>query len=262
MEPETQRPVVLDPEQEMRRKTRVGLIWAAVAIIGGISAFYAIANAKQRNGIPGPLRKVEEFNGALSQALSSNSNKAETYPRSAAETPRYNGRYGLSGGFDAAKWSLHLVGGRGDNLSIDDLKQLPPTEMVAKFKCVEGWSQVVQAKGIRFSEFLGKYGPDLGHPGPATDADLDKLPKWVGLKTPDGEYYVGIDMKSMLHPQTLLCWEMDGKPLPNEQGYPLRLVIPIKYGIKSLKRIGTITLTNTRPPDYWFERGYDYYAGH
>jgi DMSO/TMAO reductase YedYZ molybdopterin-dependent catalytic subunit len=54
---------------------------------------------------------------------------------------------------------------------------------------------------------------------------------------------------------------MNGKPLPLKNGYPLRLMIPVKYGIKSLKRIGTLFFSNTPPPDYWYERGYDYYSG-
>ena len=85
--------------------------------------------------------------------------------------------------------------------------------------------------------------------------------KYVGFVTPDKRYYVGIDMPSIMHPQTLLCYEMNGKPLPMNQGYPLRLIIPVKYGIKHLKRIGTISFSNQRPPDYWYEQGYDYYSG-
>ena len=85
--------------------------------------------------------------------------------------------------------------------------------------------------------------------------------KYLGLATPDEEYYVGIDMPSALHPQTILCYELNGKPLPMNQGFPLRLIIPVKYGVKSLKRIGTMYFGNERPPDYWAERGYDYYSG-
>jgi len=54
---------------------------------------------------------------------------------------------------------------------------------------------------------------------------------------------------------------MNGQPLPLDQGYPLRLIIPVKYGIKHLKRIGTLFFDNNRPPDYWYERGYDYFSG-
>ena len=85
---------------------------------------------------------------------------------------------------------------------------------------------------------------------------------YSGLITPDKGYYVGIDMPSLMHPQTLLCYEMNGQSLPLNQGYPLRLIIPVKYGIKHLKRIGSIYFSNSRPRDYWAEAGYDYYAGH
>ena len=55
------------------------------------------------------------------------------------------------------------------------------------------------------------------------------------LQTPDKHYYVGIDMPSALQSQTILCYEMNNQPLPINQGYPLRLIIPVKYGIKHLK---------------------------
>ena len=87
------------------------------------------------------------------------------------------------------------------------------------------------------------------------------LVRYVAMLTPNEGYYVGLDMASALHPQTLLCYEMNGEPLALEHGAPLRLVIPVKYGIKNLKRIGTITYTDQKPADYWAEQGYDWYAG-
>ena len=85
--------------------------------------------------------------------------------------------------------------------------------------------------------------------------------KYISLETPDGDYYVGLDMASALHPQTLLCYEMNGQPLTSGHGAPLRLVVPVKYGIKNLKCIGKIDFSDSRPRDYWAERGYDWYAG-
>lgn len=61
-----------------------------------------------------------------------------------------------------------------------------------------------------------------------------------------------------MHPQTLLCYEMNGNTLPQEHVVPLRLVIPVKYGVKNLKRIGKIFFTNIAPRDYWHELGYNY----
>ena len=83
------------------------------------------------------------------------------------------------------------------------------------------------------------------------------MPKmdYVGMKTPDGTYYVGLDMASAMHPQTLLAYEMNDKLLPLQNGAPLRLIIPVKYGIKNLKRIGSITFSNSRPHDYWGRTG-------
>ena len=149
-------------------------------------------------------------------------------------------------------WRLQVVRSPGDTIlvSLDDLKALPKTEVVFDFKCVEGWSQVTWWGGVRFSDFMKKYNL-------ATQMSL----KFVGMITPDETYYVGNDMPSMLQPQTILAYEMNGEPLPQEQGYPLRLIIPVKYGIKHLKRIGLMYFSNDKPKDYWFEQGYDYYAG-
>jgi DMSO/TMAO reductase YedYZ molybdopterin-dependent catalytic subunit len=257
-----------DPVVQMRRKTRGALLWSAVFVLGVSGAIWAIMNGPKKAGAPTILRTGLEATDKITSSLGATSTtKAETYPRSATEKPRVNGLYGLDGDVDINTWALHVFDGSNkvSPLKLAAFDDLPKTEVIAKFKCIEGWSQVVQAKGVKFSDFLGKYaaqlGINLGHTGPVKPEDLSKLPEWVGLKTPDGEYYVGIDMKSMLNPQTILCWEMDSKPLPMDQGFPLRLVIPCKYGIKNIKRIGTIELTNKRPPDFWYERGYDYYAG-
>ena len=65
-----------------------------------------------------------------------------------------------------------------------------------------------------------------------------------------------------MHSQSLLAYEINGEPLSPMHGAPLRLVCPLKYGVKSIKRIGAIQFVNERPADYWAERGYDWYLGH
>jgi hypothetical protein len=148
-------------------------------------------------------------------------------------------------------------------LTLAEIKQLPRVEMVTQLKCIEGWSVIVRWAGARLADLIAKY-PPLTKSG--SDPDVmrrpDDLVGYVSLETPDSEYYVGIDMESALHPQTLLCYEMNGQPLSLKHGAPLRLVIPVKYGIKNIKRIGKITYTDKRPADYWAERGYDWYSGH
>jgi DMSO/TMAO reductase YedYZ molybdopterin-dependent catalytic subunit len=81
------------------------------------------------------------------------------------------------------------------------------------------------------------------------------------MATADNQYYISIDMASALHPQTLLAYEMNGRPLEVEHGAPLPPVNTVKYGSKNIKRIGTISFLDRTPRDYWAERGYDYYAG-
>lgn len=247
----------LSPEAEIRRMSRRSFAWGAVATAAGYGIWKWIDSQgpSPKTGfstsIPGPLRKVLDANGALASGLASNQNLSEDYPRSAAGPPRTNGHVGLQSAVDLESYKVSLEGlGELKTIRLSDLTSLPKTEVVTKFKCVEGWSVIVQAAGVRFSDFLK-----------AVHGTIEDLPPFAFLTTPDEEYYVGLDVKSLLHPQTLLAWEMDGKPLKPENGAPIRLFVPTKYGIKNLKRVGTVRFQTERPTDYWFERGYDWYAG-
>ncbi len=200
-----------------------------------------------------PLRKALDANESIFLGMFNNNHLSKTYPKSlAVPRVRVNGNYGLNEDFDPATWSLQLVKSAGDTLliSLDEIKKLPKTEIVFDFKCIEGWSQVTHWGGVKFSDFVKYYGLE----------EQTQL-QFAGFITPDEDYYVGIDMKSMMHPQTMLCYEMNDKPLPLNQGFPLRLIIPVKYGVKHLKRIGRMYFSNQRPPDFWYERGYDYFCG-
>ncbi|MFA6236213.1 MAG: molybdopterin-dependent oxidoreductase [Bacteriovorax sp.] len=170
------------------------------------------------------------------------------------ELPRVNGELGLEEVAELKNYKVTII--NGDKKLLLPVSAFHTTEKFGystDFRCIEGWSEVMQFAGMRFSDFMKFY--DLGK---KTDGSYYN---YVGLETPDKIYYVSIDMESMLHPQTVLAYEMNEAPLEDENGAPLRLAIPIKYGIKSLKRIGKITFSDTRPPDYWAERGYDWYSG-
>ena len=153
---------------------------------------------------------------------------------------------------DTSTWRLQVVRGAGDTLKLSfaDIERLPKVHVIFDFKCIEGWSQVTHWAGVPLKTFMDYY-----------HLNTQEKMNYVGLQTVDKKYYVGIDMPSALQSQTILCYEMNNKPLPMNQGYPLRLIIPVKYGIKHLKQIGTMYFSNQKPPDYWAERGYDYYAG-
>jgi len=213
----------------------------------------AQASAPIADGTRKPLRKVLIANEAIFDKILSDKHLAKEYPLSAAaKKVRVNGRDGLRSPLDSANWRMYVIKKDGDTLALtlDDIKKLPKTDIIFNFKCIEGWNQITHWAGVQFSEFVKAYG-----------LSEETSMKYVGLSTPDKEYYVGIDMPSIMHPQTILCYEMNGKPLPLDQGYPLRLIIPVKYGIKHLKRIGTLYFDNKRPPDFWAERGYDYFSG-
>lgn len=201
-----------------------------------------------------PIRKVLDANEKVFAGLVSDKNLAKSYPISQAANPvRVNGDLGMKTPFDPNTWVMNVIKAKGDTLKLklDDIKKLPKTEIVFNFKCIEGWSQITYWGGVKFFDFMKTYG-----------LSEEAAMKYLGLRTPDNEYYVGIDMPSALHPQTLLCYELNGKPLPMNQGYPLRLIIPVKYGVKSLKRIGDMYFSNQRTPDYWADvKGYDYFSG-
>ncbi len=242
---------ILITKSDFRKKSILAFSVFIIFIIAAVLIWKKINHATDVAGTPKPLRTILDKNEKVFSSFFSGERLAKTYPVSEAVTKvRVNGDIGLKSELDSA-WRLHVVLHAGDTISLtlDDIKKLPKTELVYDFKCIEGWSQITHWSGVKFSDFLKKYDP-------AASAE-----KYAGLETPDKEYYVGIDMASMMQPQTLLCYEMNGKPLPVNQGYPLRLIIPVKYGIKHLKRIGTLFFSNERPPDYWYERGYDYYSG-
>jgi DMSO/TMAO reductase YedYZ molybdopterin-dependent catalytic subunit len=196
-----------------------------------------------------------DLNGKLSEGYLSDARMVPTYPPNRIGKLKPNGGEGLDlDNSDGLKnWKLTFdpaAGTRPVNLQLADVQMLPRVEMITNLCCIEGWNTIAHWTGVRFSDFLQKYTP----PGRS-------LPKYVYMATPDEEYYVGLDMKSAIHPQTLLAWDLNGQPLAPEHGAPLRLVIPVKYGIKNIKRIGLIRLTDKRPADYWAENGYDWFAG-
>jgi DMSO/TMAO reductase YedYZ molybdopterin-dependent catalytic subunit len=91
--------------------------------------------------------------------------------------------------------------------------------------------------------------------------NMMNLPEYIAFQAPDGQYYVGIEREAALHPQTFLASELNGRPLTLDHGAPLRLVTPLKYGVKQIKQIGRITYMHKRPKDCWHEQGYDPNAG-
>jgi DMSO/TMAO reductase YedYZ molybdopterin-dependent catalytic subunit len=139
-----------------------------------------------------------------------------------------------------------LVSGK-KSWTLPDLYALPQTSQVTRHICVEGWSAIGKWGGTPFSDFLKRIGADLGA-------------KFVGFKCAD-DYFTSIDMPTALHPQTLLTFTFDGKTLPPEYGFPMKLRMPTKLGYKNPKHIEEIFVTNAYPGGYWENDGYNWFGG-
>lgn len=256
------------PESAVRRRMLQSFGWFALAATVPVGVYQWITKSPKLGGIKKPLRQVLDANEQIARTYFSNANLVKTYPLDeAVRNPRFNGLDGLRTPVPT-DWKLQIDRDNRSNgprdplfVTMDDIRALPKQELIYDFKCVEGWSQIQHWGGVRLSDFLARYqlGTRSGN-APSPDHTND-LFKFVGLETPDKGYYVGIDIESALHPQTLLAYELNGQPINAQHGAPLRLIIPVKYGVKNLKRIGRIFFSDTRPRDFWAERGYDYYVG-
>ena len=251
--------------REMGRRTRRGFLGLAAGAAAAWGGWEWIWSRPQAGQIPAPLRDVLHFNEAVSRRLFfSDRHLAPSFPLSQVRTPIRTGSEGEPDQLpDLAAWRLHLAPAMLDprrpstapvqRISLAEIQALPRVELIAEFKCIEGWSRVVHWTGVRFRDFAR-------HFGVFAPAGARAYP-YVALTTADEGYYVGFDRASILHPQTLLAYQMNGRPLTLKHGAPLRLVTTVKYGIKNIKWLSRIQATTARPPDYWAQRGYDWYAG-
>jgi len=240
-------------ESSYKKRMLIAFISFAVLGIVAIFSWKWLLHQPQEQQALKPLRKTLEANEKIFNSVFDSSKLSKVYTeKDAAKYVRVNGKIGMLKEVDTSNWRLQVLRGAGDTLKLTlaDIEKLPKVHVIFDFKCIEGWSQVSHWAGVPLKTFMEYYHLN----------DKEQM-KYIGLQTIDKKYYVGIDMPSALQSQTILCYEMNNKPLPMNQGYPLRLIIPVKYGVKHLKQIGTMYFSNEKPPDYWAERGYDYYAG-
>jgi hypothetical protein len=234
-------------------RSRRAFLTMGVAAAAGYGSWTWLRSRPREGGAEWPLRRVLRGNERVAEAYFSAGHLSPTFSASQVDLPtRTNGDVGLGNDFDPEKWVLSVKGSVNADtrpVTMAQIRELPRVEQITQLNCIEGWTVVVHWAGARFADFTAKYAPQF------RDA------KFVSIQTPDQAYFVGLDMASALHPQTLLCYEMNGANLTSEHGAPLRLVIPVKYGVKNIKRIGKITYTMDRPEDYWANEGYDWYAG-
>jgi sulfoxide reductase catalytic subunit YedY len=157
--------------------------------------------------------------------------------------------------FRTRPWKVKIEGdvSKKQEWDIDSiLKFAPAEERIYRHRCVEGWSIVVPWIGFSLSELIKRADP-LGKAKFVeftTILDPSQMPGQT-RNVLDWPYVEGLRMDEAMHPLTLLCFGMYGTTLPNQDGAPLRLVVPWKYGFKSAKAIVRIKFTDKQPVNTW-----------
>ena len=151
-------------------------------------------------------------------------------------------------------WSVQ-VGGlvqKPRTFDLADLLKFESVERIYRFRCVEGWSMVIPWVGFPLSKLLNQVEPlsTATHVAFETYFNIKQMPdsRYAGIDLP---YVEGLRLDEAMHPLTLLATGLYGKTLPNQNGAPVRLVVPWKYGFKSIKSVVKITLMDREPPTTW-----------
>ncbi|NVK19385.1 MAG: protein-methionine-sulfoxide reductase catalytic subunit MsrP [Methylocystaceae bacterium] len=172
-----------------------------------------------------------------------------------------------SGDFQSRPWSVKVDGlcDKPGMLDIEDLlSKFQQEERIYRLRCVEAWSMVVPWVGVELASILKKFEPNskAKYVEFTTLVDKERFP---GQKYPiiPWPYTEGLRMDEAMHPLTLMATGIFGEELPAQNGAPLRLVVPWKYGFKSIKSIIRIRFTDQQPTSTWMEQApseYGFYA--
>ena len=276
-------PVIERPRARLAAQTRRDFVlWSLGVIAAATLGYWLLPERARRKLLPGlphdrldtlaarvgltsgrrerSLDRALTFDDDVAEALASPSRMVRTYSRADARPLRNNYDGQTPGPGYLPGWRLSLAGlasGRTESLAITELTgRFAFREQVTRLVCVEGWSTVAWWGGIRFADLLAAYPPAPG----ARWAALVSAVNLDGAGRPD-PYYVSIDLATARHPQMLLATHLAGQPLTLDHGAPLRLVAPMKLGLKNIKAITSIEYTAREPRDYWNERGYSKYDG-
>ncbi|WP_170405612.1 protein-methionine-sulfoxide reductase catalytic subunit MsrP [Ruegeria arenilitoris] len=160
-----------------------------------------------------------------------------------------------AGALTTEPWSVK-IDGLVDNPGEYDFKailsEMTVEERIYRFRCVEAWSMVIPWNGFELADLLNMAGVQDGAKYVAFETAVipDEMP---GVRYPilDWPYREGLRLDEAMHPLTIMATGIYGRPIPNQNGAPLRLVVPWKYGFKSIKSIVRITLTDVEPPTSW-----------
>ena len=180
---------------------------------------------------------------------------AATYNNYYEFTTSKNGVWKKVDKFRARPWELEISGmvEKPMTLDVDDLvKQMPLEERIYRLRCVEAWAMVVPWIGFPMKALLEKVQPtaDAKYVRMLTFLDQDMAPQQNNARLP-WPYYEGLTLAEAMNDLTLLTVGIYGHILPPQHGAPIRLIVPWKYGFKSIKSIVSIELTDQKPRTFW-----------
>ena len=158
-------------------------------------------------------------------------------------------------------WRLEVSGlvKQPTRFSLAGLKSMPSRTQITRHDCVEGWSVIGKWKGVRLEEIMNKVQP-------TAEANYVVF-RCLDTDSDGANYYESIDLVDAVHPQTILAYEMNGQPLPVENGAPLRLRVENQLGykhakyIRSLEFVASFEKIADGKGGYWEDQGYEWYAG-
>ena len=164
-------------------------------------------------------------------------------------------------------WEI-TIDGMVDNpgtFSLQDLiADMTMEERIYRFRCVEAWAMVIPWNGFELADLLNKAGIQTGATYVAFEtAVLPEVMPGVRRNVIEFPYVEGLRLDEAMHPLTIMATGIYDRPLANQSGAPIRLVVPWKYGFKSIKSIVKITVTNEQPPTTWNKinaREYGFYS--
>jgi len=239
--------------------------------VGGVASLVLAGCDRISESSWGPkvLNKAQGLNRRVQSLLAPSSAMAKEYTEADLSpvfrsngtamptTPAYQAL--LANGFRDYRLQVGGLVDRPLSFSIDDLKQIEQVAQITRHDCVEGWSAIGKWHGTRLSRVLDKVG-------------VQAKARYVVFHCYDemdpGEpYYESLDIPEARHPQTLLAWGLNDRPLPIKNGAPLRLRVGRQLGYKQAKYIARIELVDSFAHigggngGYWEDNGYEWYAG-
>jgi len=206
------------------------------------------------------LNKALRIDDDVAEALYSGNRRVPTYTRSQITPIKNNYNGGTPDPGYISRWNLTLEGlasGLSVALDIRNLRtRFSVHEQITRLVCVEGWSAIAWWAGLKFDDLLRAYPPKSEAKWARVESSVN-----VDVSGNSDPYFVSVDLATARHPQTLLATHHNGQPLTLEHGAPLRLLVPVKLGLKNVKAITRITYSAEEPRDYWTSYGYASYDG-